>query len=224
MVETDDEREGLLPEQVTGFCRSIMGKSRFLNIKGIGTNARCITSNGPTRESIDILVSLKRELEDTLGLEMEILSGGNSSIWDMITAGELPSQVNQVRIGEAIFLGHETAGYKRIDGAFQDCFVLEAEIIEVKSKNNIPYRIILALGLQDTALKDLIVSDGRLKPRSQSSDHTMLDIVKDDVYKTGEKDFSIFKVGGIISFNLNYFGLLSCMTSPFVEKEFISSS
>jgi predicted amino acid racemase len=126
-----------------------------------------------------------------------------------------------VRIGEAIYLGHETAGYKRIDGTFPDCFMLEAEVIEVKSKNNIPYRIILALGLQDAALEDLIVSDGRLKPRSQSSDHTMLDIVRDELSAAGEKDFSIFKVGSIISFNLNYFGLLSCMTSPFVEKEFI---
>jgi predicted amino acid racemase len=136
----------------------------------------------------------------------------------MITAGELPSQVNQVRIGEAIFLGHETAGYERIEGAFQDCFVLEAEIIEVKSKNGIPYRIILALGLQDAALSGLTVADFRLKPRSQSSDHTMLDIVKDGAAGTEEKDFSIFKVGSIISFNLNYFSLLSCMTSPFVEK------
>ena len=71
MVEIDDEREGLFPEEVQGFCRSIMGKSNYLHIKGIGTNARCINSTGPTRESIDTLVSLKKELEDKLGLEIE---------------------------------------------------------------------------------------------------------------------------------------------------------
>jgi hypothetical protein len=49
----------------------------------------------------------------------------------------------------------------------------------------------------------------------------MLDIdpgLEDD---KAEKDFSNYRVGGIISFNLNYFGLLSCMTSPFVRKELI---
>ncbi len=216
MVETDDEREGLLPEQVPGFCRDIMGKNKYLRIRGLGTNARCITSKGPTRESIEILVSLKKELERTLGLRMDILSGGNSSIWDMIESGGLPAQVNQVRMGEAIFLGHETAGWRDIEGLYQDCFVLEACIIEVKKKANIPYRLILALGLQDARLEDLEVLDKRLKPGSQSSDHTMLDIRED----AGEKDFPNFRVGGIISFNLNYFGLLSSMTSPFVQKDF----
>ena len=149
------------------------------------------------------------------------MSGGNSSIWDLIDSGELPPEVNQVRIGEAIFLGHETAGYKKIEGLYQDCFVLEAAIIEVKVRAGKPYRLILALGLQDAALKDLDPMDRRLVPRSQSSDHTMLDIIEDSKSKTMEKDFSNFRVGGIISFNLNYFGLLSCMTSPFVKKDLI---
>jgi len=221
MVEIDDEREGLLPEQAEGFCRQLIGKSKYIRIKGIGTNARCITPNGPTRESIDILVNLKKQLEDRLGIEMETLSGGNSSIWNMIGSGELPPQVNQVRIGEAIFLGHETARYKKIEGLYQDSFVLEACIIEVKKRDNIPYRIILGLGIQDVMLKDLIITCGRLLPRSQSSDHTMLDIGSGSKDNKAEKDFSNYRVGGIISFNLNYFGLLSCMTSPFVRKELI---
>jgi len=221
MVEIDDEREGLLPEEVYGFCRYIMGQSKYIHIKGIGTNARCITSRGPTRKSIDILVSLKEELEDRLGLQLEILSGGNSSIWDMIISGELPPGINQVRIGEAIFLGHETAGYKKIEGTFQDCFTLEAEIIEVKNRDNVPYRLVLALGLQDVLLKDLRLTERGLEAVSQSSDHTMLDIISYKGDMEQEKDFSNFRAGGIISFNLNYFGLLSCMTSPFVEKVFI---
>jgi predicted amino acid racemase len=221
MVETDDEREGLLPDEVPAFIKSILGKSKYLKIKGIGTNARCITSNGPTRESIDILVSLKKELEDKLGLEIKVLSGGNSSIWNMLDSGELPEGINQVRIGEAIFLGHETAGYSKIKDAFQDCFILEAEVIEVKASNGTPYRIILALGLQDVPLRYLDVCNKRLRPRNQSSDHTMLDIIDGPGEGNFEKDFSNFKVGSIISFNLDYYGLLSCMTSPFIEKVFI---
>jgi len=36
----------------------------------------------------------------------------------------------------------------------------------------------------------------------------------------GGKGFLNFAVGGIISFNLNYFGLLSCMTLPYIDKLF----
>jgi predicted amino acid racemase len=139
----------------------------------------------------------------------------------MIESGDLPQQINQVRIGEAIFLGHETAFYQDIEGLYQDCFILEAGIIEVKEKDNRPYRLILALGLQDVMLKDLILTDDRLVSRSQSSDHTMLDIDWSSEDDKVEKDFSNYRVGGIISFNLNYFGLLSCMTSPFVRKEIV---
>jgi len=217
MVEVDDEREGLLPEKVKDFCSQIMGKSRYLHIRGIGTNARCITSKGPTRESLDILVSLKKELEDKMGLKIDILSGGNSSIWNMIESKVLPPEVNQVRIGEAIFFGHETAGYKAIEGMHRGCFTLEAEIIEIKARNGIPCRLILALGLQDAALENLSAAHSNLMPVNQSSDHTVLDIAG----STAQKDFSNYKVGGIISFNLNYFSLLSCMTSPFVHKELI---
>ena len=35
---------------------------------------------------------------------------------------------------------------------------------------------------------------------------------------TQRKNFLYSAVGDIISFNLNYFGLLSCMTSPYVKK------
>jgi ornithine racemase len=219
MVEIDDEREGIFPEEVTGFCKRLMSKNRFLKIGGIGTNARCINSNGPTSKSIDILVSLKKEVEEKLGLRLDVVSGGNSSIWDMIDSGDLSHEVNQVRIGEAIFLGHETKGYRHISGTFQDCFLLEGEIIEVKRKKGVPYRIIAALGLMDAMLSDLTVADKRLHPAGQSSDHTVLDI---NAGRTiGKNEFSNFEVGGIISFNLNYFGLLSCMASPFVRKKFI---
>ncbi len=219
MVEIDDEREGIFPEEVQGFCKKLIGKNKYLKIAGIGTNARCINSSGPTRKSIEILVSLKNEIEKEMGLKIEVISGGNSSIWNMIDQGDIPGEVNQVRIGEAIFLGHETRGYSHIKGTFQDCFLLETEIIEVKRKKGTPYRIILALGLQDVLLSNLVILDSRLKPAGQSSDHTMLDIKMNSM--GSENKLSDFEVGNIISFNLNYFGLLSSMTSPFVKKEFI---
>ena len=96
-------------------------------------------------------------------------------------------------------------------------FVLQGEIIEVKKKQDEAYRIILALGIQDVDCRNIFCRDPILYIKGQSSDHTILGIKN-----SGRPDDLVnFEAGNIISFNLNYFGLLSCMTSPFVKKQYI---
>jgi len=51
----------------------------------------------------------------------------------------------------------------------------------------------------------------------------MLELNPKNIDNDKEKDFLYSAVGGIISFNLNYFGLLSCMTSPYVKKVYNDS-
>jgi len=220
MVETDDEREGLLPEDVGGFCRRVLKECKNVEIAGLGTNARCINKKGPTRESSRILTDLKNDIERDLGINIGVLSGGNSSLWDLIEKGDLPAEINQVRIGEAILFGHETAGFTPIQGTFQDSFKLEASIIEVKKKNQNMQRIIIALGLQDIKMRNMSCVLPGISVADQSSDHTILEINPGGKENGVGKDFLNLAVGGIISFNLNYFGLLSCMTSAYVKKVF----
>ncbi|MCJ7666085.1 MAG: alanine racemase [Actinobacteria bacterium] len=220
MVETDDEREGLLPEDVQGFCRRVLEESKNVEIAGLGTNARCINKKGPTRESSRILVSLKNDIERVFGISLSVLSGGNSSIWKLIEKGDLPPEINHVRIGEAIFFGHETASFTPISGTIQDSFQLEASIIEVKKKNKDAYRFIIALGMQDIDMRNMSCVLPGISIVNQSSDHTVLEVSSGSMDSGGGKDFLNLAVGGIISFNLNYFGLLSCMTSAYVKKVF----
>ena len=52
MVETDDRREGLLPQEIISFCGHVIAKCPGVKIWGIGTNARCISQKKPTSESI----------------------------------------------------------------------------------------------------------------------------------------------------------------------------
>lgn len=215
MLETDDKREGILPEEVLPFCRDVLESCKFVDIIGIGTNARCISKRKPRKRSIELLIKLKGLIKDVYGLDLPVISGGNSSILDLIYNGAIPRGVNQVRIGEAIMLGHETADYRNIDGTYQDCFILDAEVIELKKKGGEAYKAILALGLQDVNCKNIFCIDQNLDIVSQSSDHTVISI-----RNSGGKRDNI-NVGDIISFNLNYFGLLSCMTSPFIEKKYI---
>ena len=208
MVETDDRREGLLAREVLPFAEYVIDNCPGVNIWGIGTNARCISKRKPSAASVGILLKLKAQIEKDFSIQIPIVSGGNSSVISLVENGQMPAGINQVRIGEAILLGHETSGYRPIEGASTDAFTLDAEIIEVKQKNGKSYKIIAGLGLQDAGFKNLQLLNGGLKFADQSSDHTVL-LAGNDLK---------FEVGDIISFQPNYFGLLSCMTSPFVRK------
>lgn len=220
MVETDDRREGLLPGEVVNFCKKIVDIFPSIELYGLGTNARCVTKNGPEPKSLKMLVDLSQDIKKATGITIPVISGGNSSVWNLIEEGSIPEGVNQVRIGEAILLGHNTVNYETIKGAFTDSFILEAEIIEVKKRNDKIYKIILALGLQDANSKNIHCSIDYLNVVNQSSDHTILSVMEERLKKHGD-DASNLEAGGIISFNLDYFGLLSCMTSPFVKKKYI---
>ena len=208
MVETDDKREGLLAREVLPFAEYVIDNCPGVNIWGIGTNARCISKRKPSAASVGILLKLKAQIEKDFSIHIPVVTGGNSSVISLVENGQMPSGINQVRIGEAILLGHETSGYRPIEGASADAFTLNAEIIEVKQKNGKSYKIIVGLGLQDAGFKNLQLITAGLEFADQSSDHTVL---------LAGNDFN-FQVGDIISFQPNYFGLLSCMTSPFVRK------
>ncbi len=90
MVETDDQREGLLPGEVVDFCRQVVDNYRSVELYGLGTNARCITKNGPAPESLKMLKDLWEEVMKVTGRSMPIISGGNSSVWNLIEKGKIP--------------------------------------------------------------------------------------------------------------------------------------
>jgi len=161
-----------------------------------------------------MLCGFRKDIEKRLGIKIDKVSGGNSSVWDLIEKDMLPGCINEVRIGEAILLGNETTRYRPIEGAYTDAFKLDAEIIEVKRKNGKPYRIILALGMQDINFKHIKCYNPYLKIIGSSSDHTVMRVARKAV-------FDDIRVGGVITFRPDYFGVLSLMTSPFVKKIFL---
>jgi predicted amino acid racemase len=220
MVETDDRREGILPGQVLPFCRQVLENCPGVVISGLGTNARCISEKHPEPGSIKMLLDLKEEIERELPVKIGIISGGNSSSLGLVFNNLMPEGVNQIRIGEAILLGHETAEYKPIEGACTDAFVLEAEVIEVKKNNESVSGIIAALGIQDCGYQNIECMDPGLKTINQSSDHTVI-AAADNVISEDESALNKFKTGDIITFKLNYFGILASMTSPFVKKQYL---
>ena len=177
--------------------------------------------------------SITRDVEERFGLTLEFVSGGNSANYSWFISTENIGRINNLRLGESIYLGCETLYRKPIPGLFTDAFTLITEVIESKIKPSVPYeevcqdafgnvtefqdrgqirRAILGVGLQDVLVSGLT-------PRSDidilgtSSDHIIVNAKQIDL-----------KVGNEVEFDLNYGALLSVMTSPYVIKKYQEKS
>ncbi len=230
MIDLGDLREGIYYQSLNDqFIRDLL-KLEHLRIRGIGTNLTCYGGVIPSKEVYQKLEDVVKRFEKVSGQKMMIISGGNSSSAQMLINDELPPYINQLRIGESIILGRETAYGNMIKGFHDDVMTLEVEIIELKEKPSQPegdigmdafgethyfedrgliLRALGAVGRQDVAIAHLIPPKG-IHLLGASSDHLVMEIVE-----------GTYHVGDIITFKLTYGGILSLMTSRYVEKCYV---
>jgi predicted amino acid racemase len=173
------------------------------------------------------LSELADSIEATLGLAVEIVSGGNSANLEWALSGAEIGRINDLRLGEAILLGCETLHRQPIDGLYTDAITLCAEVIEAKLKPSMPLgtiaqnafgeipavidrglvtQAILAVGQQDVDPSGLQAPNG-MDVMGASSDHLIL-----------ESEQRELTVGAEVIFQVNYGALVRAMTSPFVTK------
>jgi len=232
MVDLGDLREGVQPERVLEVVEQIKDLPG-VRLAGLGTNLTCYGGVIPTPENLSILVELAEKIKEQYSLELEIISGGNSSSLQLLMENRMPMQVNHLRLGESILLGRETVGRNPLPGCHLDAFTIYAEVIELQEKPSVPigilgqdafgntpvfkdigyhWRAILAIGRQDTVLEGLSPLDERVKIIGASSDHLIIDVtvLKDEI-----------KVGDEVAFLPNYGALLLAMTSPYLHKVYI---
>ncbi len=138
MVEMGDLREGLLPGVLEETVEQVIGQRGIL-LAGIGTNLACFGGVKPDEENLDHLSSLARNIEEKFGMTLEYVSGGNSANYDWFMSTTDVGKINNLRLGESIFLGRETLHRKQIPGLFTDALKLVAEVIESKVKPSKPY-------------------------------------------------------------------------------------
>jgi len=228
MVEMGDLREGIMPD-LLGDTIEAVNDLKGIRLVGIGTNFACFGGIKPNKEKLEELSLLARTVEDEFGIMLKIVSGGNSANYDWFMSNKDVGMVNNLRLGESIYLGCETLERKPIPGLFTDAFKLVAEVIESKLKPSKPYgdigqdafgnvpefqdhgqmtRSILGIGLQDVQVSGLTPCID-INILGASSDHIILDAKKFDL-----------KVGDEVEFNMNYGALLSSMTSPYVLKTY----
>lgn len=230
MVELGDLREGVLPCDLSQFIRKTLALSH-IKIVGIGCNLACYGGVKPDGENMHELSKLVDVIEKEFQISLEIVSGGNSANYEWYKSAQDIGKINNLRLGESILLGCETLSRKAIPGLHTRAFQLIAEVIESKKKPSLPFgeicqdafgnvpsfqdrgirqRAIIALGRQDILVSSL-KSNNKLEILGSSSDHIILDSQNQNL-----------QVGDEVNFNLDYGGLLSAMTSPFIKKQFLN--
>ncbi|MGB2927587.1 MAG: alanine racemase [Desulfobacterales bacterium] len=226
MVELGDLREGLMPSDLDNTVKQVL-KLKGIKLVGIGSNLACFGGVKPDEEKMGNLSSIANDIEENFGLTLEYVSGGNSANYNWFMSTMDVGRINNLRLGESIYLGCETLFRKPIPGLYTDAMTLVSEVVESKIKPSLPYgeicqdafgnvpefkdqgqirRAILGIGLQDVLVSGLT-------PRSDieiigaSSDHIIVNA----------KNMEL-NVGNELEFDLNYGALLSAMTSFYVNK------
>ncbi len=233
MIDLGDLREGVYFADERGILDTAdaIVREPALVLYGLGTNLTCFGGIIPDEKNLGRLAEIAQVLRHRFGLPIPVVSGGNSSSLGLMNAGRLPSGVNNLRIGEAILLGKDTATGKPFPALFTDVFTLTAQLVELKQKPSKPVgksminafgekvsfrdqgptrRGILAIGRQDTDAGGLTPRDRRVIIMGDSSDHLLVNL----------NNASDAAVGNEISFGVNYGALLRAFTSRYVKREY----
>ncbi len=232
MVDLGDLREGVYyKDDVQSFLQKVE-TLKHIELHGLGTNLTCHGGIIPREDTLEKLVKIVKTAEKNLGRKLSMVSAGNSSHLHLFENGTDMPTLNNLRIGEAMVLGRETAFGNKVDGLYDDVFTLEADIIELKEKPSYPegeigmdafgkkpsfedkgpmLRAILAIGKQDVDHHELIPIDQNIEAIGSSSDHVIVNMTNTD---------KSYAVGDTLTFKLTYGSLLSLMTSPYVVKHY----
>lgn len=229
MIDLGDLREGIWFKDFKDYIIPVF-KLKNIDVIGIGVNLTCYGGVIPKYENLSLLIEYADYIETKFDKKLDIISGGNSSSLYLVYENNLPSRINNLRLGESIVLGRETAFGNPVPETYDDAFLLVAEIVELKEKPSVPIgeigmdafgnkptfvdkgivkRVICAVGKQDISLDGIIPVDKNIEILGASSDHLILNVSNSD---------KNYKVGDKVEFKLTYGGLLAASTSNYVNK------
>ena len=237
MIDLGDLREGIFYNNMEGIkaAAELVSSSKNLELTGFGTNLTCYGSVLPTSENLEKLCATVEQMRKLFHVEhLPIISGGNSSSLYLLEKSEIPNDINNLRLGESIVCGKETAFGETFPGLEIDVVTLQAEIIEIADKPSMPEgkininafgetvaykdhgvrkRAILAVGRQDTSFEGLTCHTDGVDIVGASSDHLIVDI----------SDAAPLAVGDCLTFSLSYGAVLAGFTSRYVDKTYVNT-
>ena len=234
MIDLGDLREGIFFRDTQQIMETVdlVEASPHLGLYGAAFNVTCYGSVLPTEENLGVFMGIVEQIEARIGGQLALISGGNSSSIKLMEDGGLPARVNNLRLGEALILGRETAYEQDLEGMYQDAVILEAEVVEVQTKPSHPVgelgvnafgekmtyedignrrRAICAIGRQDMDCDNLTPREAGVTVVGASSDHLILDVT--DCPQP-------VAVGDVLSFRMSYGALLRGFTSKYVSRAY----
>lgn len=235
MIDLGDLREGVFfqNEELLLETAALAEEAPGLELFGAAFNLTCYGAVLPSEENLRAFMEATEKIERQIGRKLPFISGGNSSSIPLLLAGKMPGRVNNLRLGEALVLGRETAYGAALPGMYGDAVRLEAEVVEVQTKPSHPIgeigvnafgercsypdlgprrRAIAAIGRQDMDCDGLTPLQRGVSVIGASSDHLILDVTD-----CGNP----VKAGDVLSFTMTYSGLLRGFTSSYVRRDYI---
>ncbi|OHD24605.1 MAG: hypothetical protein A2086_11495 [Spirochaetes bacterium GWD1_27_9] len=231
-IDLGDLREGILPKNLINFMEKAL-KFKNINIIGIGANLGCLIGKLWDDKMADILLEASNSVKNKLKFEFQKISVGGTVVYDNIFKNDIPKEINQVRIGEAIFFGYNMSLQKKIDGLNQNPFVISGEILEIIEKDSslpdnlgftafgkksepcklgLRKRAILDFGELVAPISTINPCDEKIKIMGATHNHIVIDITDDEAN---------FGIGDFVDFHSNYNGIAYTMLSPFVKRIYI---
>jgi len=108
MIELGDLREGILPGSLIRFYEQVFDLPN-IEVIGIGANLGRLAGAVPNVDQFAQLALYRELLELKFQRKLPMLSAGSSAVLPLLLDGKLPRAINHFRIGEALFLGLESA-------------------------------------------------------------------------------------------------------------------
>ena len=229
MVDMGDLREGVFfrdEEGILALANQALEAENLL-FYGMAFNVTCYGSVIPTQQTLEDFRAIVNRVEAAIGRKLDFVSCGNSSSVYLLDKADFTGY-NNLRLGESLLLGRETAYCHDLPDLYQDAVTLEAEVVEVKEKPSYPIgkigvnafgqtveyidrgdrlRAIAAVGQQDADYAGFTPVEDGIEVVGASSDHLLLDVTDRPV-----------KVGDVVHFKVDYSAALRAFTSPYVEK------
>jgi predicted amino acid racemase len=214
-VDTGDQREGVPLDQATDLAQRLAAHPE-LELVGVATNYACLEEGDEgLRESVKALAETARCLRGE-GLSVDRVSGGNSSVLWLVTRGEeLPSELTELRCGEALLLGHDALRYQPIPGCREDACLIEAEVVEEYTRRAATgpvRRLLLGVGWQDLSSGAVEFREPGLREIGRSSDYVVVEV---------EGGSPRVRVGQMVKMIPDYEALVAAWMSPYVETRIL---
>jgi len=222
--------EGLAESETENLAELVLALPGLI-FAGIGSHLPCFREIESMSENTSLSVRQKEQAEWASSHYLEDIYGtGVAGIVLMVPRKGVP-RLNQLRLGSSLIMGiglNDTS----ITDTPQSAMSLQVEIIEIKEKSSIfaysvfadrlgdelqfndrgtRLRALCAIGKQNFDISQLVPADDGIMIIGATHDYLILDITDANLR---------YQVGEPLSFYLSYSGVLQCMASESVSKQY----